>query len=92
MILIPVPNLEDIIIIRLVIKLCLLSQSLPRVDALGSRLFLLNLYPELSAVPSALRPLDPFSSSQRTRAVDVGAGIGRVTADVLLHLVTNVVH
>ncbi|KAJ7709843.1 AdoMet dependent proline di-methyltransferase-domain-containing protein [Mycena rosella] len=66
------------------------SGSLPRVDSLGSRLFLLNLMPELSTVPSALRPLVP-PPPRRTRALDVGAGIGRVTADVLLHLVSDVV-
>ncbi|KAJ7905564.1 DUF858-domain-containing protein [Mycena olivaceomarginata] len=65
------------------------SGSLPRVDSLGSRLFLLNVLPELSTVPSALRPLNP--PTRRTRALDVGAGIGRVTADVLLHLVSDVV-
>jgi len=65
------------------------SGSLPRIDSLGSRLFLLNLIPELSTVPSALRPLNPLT--RRTRALDVGAGIGRVTADVLLHLVSDVV-
>ncbi|KAK7020564.1 alpha N-terminal protein methyltransferase 1 [Favolaschia claudopus] len=65
------------------------SCSLPRVDALGSRLFLLNLLPELSTVPSALCPLNP--PTRRTRALDVGAGIGRVTADVLLHLFSDVV-
>ncbi|KAF7363494.1 Alpha N-terminal protein methyltransferase 1 [Mycena sanguinolenta] len=64
--------------------------TLPRIDALGSRLFLLHLLPELSTVPSALRPLNP-PSGKRTRALDVGAGIGRVTADVLLHLVNDVV-
>ncbi|KAJ6502495.1 DUF858-domain-containing protein [Mycena sanguinolenta] len=63
--------------------------TLPRIDALGSRLFLLHLLPELSTVPSALRPLNP--PTRRTRALDVGAGIGRVTADVLLHLVNDVV-
>ncbi|KAJ7109439.1 alpha-N-methyltransferase NTM1 [Mycena epipterygia] len=66
------------------------SGSLPRVDSLGSRLFLLNLLPELSTVPSAFRPL-AAPSPRRTRALDVGAGIGRVTADVLLHLVADVV-
>ncbi|KAJ7046844.1 DUF858-domain-containing protein [Mycena alexandri] len=65
------------------------SGSLPRIDSLGSRLFLLNLLPELSTVPSALRPLNP--PTRRTRALDVGAGIGRVTADVLLHLISDVV-
>ena len=60
---------------------------------MGSRLFLLNLYPELSTVPSAFRPLNTatYLNQKRTRALDVGAGIGRVTADVLLHLVTDVV-
>jgi protein N-terminal methyltransferase len=51
---------------------------------------LLNLYPDLSTVPSSLRPLAP-QAPPRTRALDVGAGIGRVTADVLLHLVSDVV-
>ncbi|KDR81657.1 hypothetical protein GALMADRAFT_59400 [Galerina marginata CBS 339.88] len=64
--------------------------SLPRVDALGSRLFLLNLYPQLSTIPSAFRPLDTPLDPPRKRALDVGAGIGRVTADVLLHLVSDV--
>ncbi|KAG6845326.1 hypothetical protein H0H87_010783 [Tephrocybe sp. NHM501043] len=64
--------------------------TLPRIDSLGSRLFLLHLFPELSAVPSAIRPLQP-KLSRRTRALDVGAGVGRVTSDVLLHLVSDVV-
>ncbi|PPQ87967.1 hypothetical protein CVT25_001046 [Psilocybe cyanescens] len=66
------------------------SGSLPRIDSLGSRLFLLNLFPQLSTVPSAFCPLDAPSDPPRTRALDVGAGIGRVTADVLLHLVSDV--
>ena len=51
----------------------------------------------MRSVPSAIRPLDPSSDPQddsppkRFRALDVGAGIGRVTADVLLHLVSDVV-
>ncbi|KAF8350657.1 methyltransferase domain-containing protein [Amanita rubescens] len=57
--------------------------SLPRIDALDSRLFLLSLYPELSSVPSALQPINPDEH--------VGAGVGRVTSDVLLHLVSDVV-
>ncbi|KAK0228613.1 alpha-N-methyltransferase NTM1 [Armillaria fumosa] len=64
--------------------------SLPRVDALGSRLFLLHLFPELSTVVSALKPIDKLHLSHRIRALDVGAGIGRVTADVLLFLVSDV--
>lgn len=46
--------------------------------------------PELSTVPSAIRPLDVPTLPHRTRALDVGAGVGRVTADVLLHLVSDV--
>ncbi|CCM04621.1 uncharacterized protein FIBRA_06805 [Fibroporia radiculosa] len=67
--------------------------SLPRIDALGSRQFLLYLMPELSTVSSPIRPLaSPHSiHGYRTRALDVGAGVGRVTADVLLHLVSDVV-
>ena len=52
---------------------------------------MLNLYPELCKIPSSLCPLDKPQSSPRTRALDVGAGIGRVTADVLLHLFSDVV-
>ncbi|KAI9064469.1 DUF858-domain-containing protein [Trametes sanguinea] len=67
--------------------------SLPRVDALGSRQFLMHLLPELCTVPSAIRPLrmPEELTSKRTRALDVGAGVGRVTADVLLHLFSDVV-
>jgi len=49
------------------------------------------MYPELCTTPSSLCRLDKPQSSRRTRALDVGAGIGRVTADVLLHLVSDVV-
>ncbi|KAJ7063362.1 methyltransferase domain-containing protein [Mycena amicta] len=65
--------------------------SLPRIESLGSRLFLLHLLPELSTVPSAFQPINPPPKSRRTRALDVGAGIGRVTATVLLHLFSDVV-
>lgn len=70
-------------------------QSLPRVDALTSRQFLQHLLPALCTVPSSTRPLSlPPSSSppaKRIRALDVGAGVGRVTSDVLLHLAHDVV-
>lgn len=66
------------------------SGSLPRVESLGSRKFLLYLFPELSTVPSPARPLKP-APARRFRALDVGAGIGRVTSDTLLHLVSDVV-
>ncbi|KAF8610005.1 methyltransferase domain-containing protein [Ceratobasidium sp. AG-I] len=68
--------------------------SLPRVDSLGSRQFLMSLRTDLCRVPSALRRLDapPLDAPRRrVRALDVGAGIGRVTATVLLPLVDDVV-
>ncbi|KAH7889224.1 AdoMet dependent proline di-methyltransferase-domain-containing protein [Phlebopus sp. FC_14] len=73
------------------------SGSLPRVDALGSRQFILDLLPELHSVPSTLKHLNAHhhpptpAPHTRTRALDVGAGIGRVTSDVLLPLVSDVV-
>lgn len=61
-------------------------------DALGSRRLLLHLILELSTVPSAIRPLNaPSTITRRYRALDVGAGVGRVTSDVLLYLVHDVV-
>jgi len=66
--------------------------SLPRIDALGSRNFLLQLLPRLCKVDSSLRRLDAKETTdQRTRALDVGGGVGRTTKDVLLHLVDDVV-
>ncbi|KNZ58495.1 uncharacterized protein VP01_191g9 [Puccinia sorghi] len=67
------------------------SASLPRVDAMGSRMFILTMRPELSRIPS---PCQTKAEDERKqggarrlyRALDVGAGIGRVTADVLLYL------
>ncbi|KAL4067964.1 alpha-N-methyltransferase NTM1 [Scleroderma yunnanense] len=69
------------------------SGPLPRVDALGSRQFLLSLLPELCIVPfvTSPPPTEPFKPKRRYRALDVGAGIGRVTTDVLLYLVSDVV-
>ena len=66
-------------------------KSLPRIDALGSRQLLLHLFPELCRVSSPLKPATVRERSVRFRALDVGAGIGRVTRDVLLHLVQDVV-
>ncbi|KDQ17842.1 hypothetical protein BOTBODRAFT_541663 [Botryobasidium botryosum FD-172 SS1] len=67
--------------------------TLPRTDAISSRQFILSLLPELCTVPSALRRLDADETPQRkgARALDVGAGIGRVTSSVLLHLIPSVV-
>jgi len=65
--------------------------SLPRVDAMGSRMFILTIRPELSRIPSPCKTTaehesEPGSARRLYRALDVGAGIGRVTADVLLYL------
>jgi protein N-terminal methyltransferase len=46
--------------------------------------------PTLCTVPSALAPA-PAPPTRRVRALDVGAGVGRVTADTLLPLVHDVV-
>lgn len=53
----------------------------------------MHLIPPLCTVPSAARPLkvSPAKEYRRTRAVDVGAGVGRVTSDILLHLISDVV-
>ncbi|MBW0464845.1 hypothetical protein O181_004560 [Austropuccinia psidii MF-1] len=69
--------------------------SLPRVDALGSRMFLLSIRPELSSIKPPYRNNDndvnDMHHARRIyRALDVGAGIGRVTADVLIHLFDRV--
>lgn len=59
-------------------------------------MFLLSLLPRLSTVPSSIMPLPTTTdsaaptSAARTRALDVGAGIGRVTASVLIHLLDTV--
>jgi len=49
--------------------------------------------PELCIVPSAIRRLDADTHPQnrRIKALDVGAGIGRVTSTTLLPLVSDVV-
>ncbi|KAI0093694.1 methyltransferase domain-containing protein [Irpex rosettiformis] len=65
--------------------------SLPRIDALTSRQFLQHLIPTLCTVPSSVRPLNRTPSTRRIRALDVGAGVGRVTSDLLLHLTSDVV-
>ena len=83
--------------------------SLPRIDALSSRLFCLSILPQLCTVPSSLKPLESSDVNRRYRALDVGtallanfviiginiynqgAGVGRVTKDVLLNLFSDIV-
>ncbi|KAI0831340.1 AdoMet dependent proline di-methyltransferase-domain-containing protein [Trametes gibbosa] len=84
------PSQTTILYLILINIIILPRQSLPRIDALGTRQFLLYLLPHLSTVPSAIRPLAPPASPRRTRALDIGAGVGRVTSDVLLHLFSDV--
>ena len=76
--------------------------TLPRVDALGSRTFLLRTLPYLSSTPPpALNESPQMWTHERirqrggkgktvTRALDCGAGVGRVTEHVLLPLVDEV--
>ncbi|KPV75776.1 uncharacterized protein RHOBADRAFT_48304 [Rhodotorula graminis WP1] len=66
----------------------------PRLDATSSRLLILSLLPSLSTItpPHLSRP-SPASSprpSRPFRALDCGAGIGRVTRDTLLPLFDSV--
>lgn len=65
---------------------------LPRVEQLSSRLFLLSLLPSLQLFPSPLATAqDVEQARNRYVALDVGAGVGRVTAEVLLPLVDDVI-
>ena len=50
----------------------------------------MSLLPELSTVDSAVKPLKAPLNTARRRVLDVGAGVGRVTADVLLQLFSDV--
>ncbi|KAI8459808.1 alpha-N-methyltransferase NTM1, partial [Phakopsora pachyrhizi] len=68
--------------------------SLPRIDSLSSRIFILTIMPHLSTIEPPINLLAGRSTSGRNvvaadccfRALDVGSGIGRVTNDVLIHL------
>ncbi|SPO36936.1 related to TAE1 - AdoMet-dependent proline methyltransferase [Pseudozyma flocculosa] len=73
-----------------------------RIDALGSRTFLLKVLPRLSYCAPASINTSPFAWKQdkvaarggkgkaRTRALDCGAGVGRVTENSLLPIVDEV--
>ncbi|GAA5978207.1 hypothetical protein JCM10908_004273 [Rhodotorula pacifica] len=68
------------------------STPVPRLDATSSRLLILSLLPQLSTIPpphrSSSSPTTPATTrpSRPFRALDCGAGIGRVTSTVLLPL------
>ncbi|GAA5822723.1 hypothetical protein JCM11251_004356 [Rhodosporidiobolus azoricus] len=68
----------------------------PRLDATASRLLILSLLPQLSTItpPHLTQPSSASSASPRPsrpfRALDCGAGIGRVTSTVLLALFDTV--
>lgn len=76
--------------------------TLPRIDALGSRTFLLRVLPSLSSTPPAAYNGTPEDwqnervarrggrGVRATRALDCGAGVGRVTEHTLLPLVDEV--
>ncbi|KAK4689470.1 hypothetical protein P7C73_g638, partial [Tremellales sp. Uapishka_1] len=63
----------------------------PHVDQLTSRLLLLSLLPQLHTFASPLTPQPPPRSHHRLTALEVGAGIGRVTNHVLLPFFDDVV-
>lgn len=77
--------------------------TLPKVDAQGSRTFLLQVLPRLSAVApsSANEGAEQWlqdriaerggKGKSKTRALDCGAGVGRVSRDVLTRIV-DIVH
>lgn len=61
------------------------DSPVPLLDALSSRMFLLGCAPRLSAIapPTSVRGV-PKKRSSPIKALDVGAGVGRITKDVLL--------
>lgn len=58
--------------------------SLPRIDALSSRLYLLSVAPHLCTIPSALRPLEK-DETYRYRALDVGT-VGSTSGFRITHI------
>jgi protein N-terminal methyltransferase len=69
----------------------LTPQPVPHIEQLSSRLFLLSLLPALHTFASPLTPSPVDRPAHRLTALDVGAGIGRVTQHVLLPLFDDVV-
>ncbi|EJU05600.1 DUF858-domain-containing protein [Dacryopinax primogenitus] len=70
----------------------LAASSLPLVDALSSRQLLFAEFPELHTFPTPHHPFNPppVLPTPESRALEVGAGIGRVTSNVLLYMFTYV--
>jgi len=66
-------------------------QPVPHIEQLSSRLFILSLLPQLHTFATPLTPTPPPRPARRLTALDVGAGIGRVTNTVLLPLFDDVV-
>lgn len=72
------------------------TTSVPRLDAAASRMLLLSILPGLSTITPAHRAKQPLSKSlpvttrRSFRALDCGAGIGRVSSNVLLPLFNRV--
>lgn len=66
--------------------------TLSHADAMSSRMFLLTVAPHLSRIkgPGNSDGKAAATTKQKTRALDVGSGIGRVTSTVLLPLVDYV--
>lgn len=75
--------------------------NLTSIDALSSRMFLLTVAQRLSTISGSAKTsangtpggevtAATVTTTTRTRALDVGAGVGRVTENVLLPLVDEV--
>jgi len=62
------------------------TTPVPRLDAASSRLLLLALIPQLSTITPPHLSSPPTPRSTPYRALDCGAGIGRITSSVLLPL------
>lgn len=74
----------------------LADSPVPLLDALSSRLFLLSLRPHFSTIPPPVKTKQSQQQQQHAqqtvpiRILDCGAGIGRVTKDVLLPFASHV--
>lgn len=70
------------------------TTSVPRLDAAASRMLILSILPQISTIipPHHSRNHNQHSTSPRRsfRALDCGAGIGRISSNVLLPLFNRV--